>query len=55
MGIQIRQQSIMLTMVDMDAAGELREVSEQWKMSPYAPILVETRLGDVVDDADGGC
>ena len=54
-GIQIRQHTILLSMVDLDAAGELREVSERWKMSPYAPILVETRLGDVVDDADGGC
>lgn len=54
-GIQIRQSAIFLTMVDLDSDGDLREVSQQWKIAPHAPTLVETRMGEIVETGDGGC
>ena len=54
-GIQIRGSEILLTMVDLDAEGDLREVSERWRLAREIPTLVETRIGDHVGDEEGGC
>lgn len=54
-GVQIQGGDIRLTMVDTDANGELREIRERWDFNRHAPQLVETRMGDYVEDRDGGC
>jgi hypothetical protein len=54
-GVQIQGGDIRLTMVDTDANGELREILERWDFNRHAPQLVETRIGDYVEDRDGGC
>lgn len=54
-GIQIRKNAIQLSMVDLDGDGELREVFETWQVKKHAPVLVRSRVGDVVEDFDSGC